>query len=128
MANPNEQAAQQSPKTYKVIIAVNTPLNTPHSVGYFADSEGNKLFNKQFEKVWKFSEGFAQVEQNGKIGFINTQGEVIAPCIYDWVRWFREGLAPVKQNDKGSIFNKEGKVIVAECGWWETDWSKVEME
>ena len=69
MANPNEQAAQQSPKTYKVIISV----NTPHSVGYFADSEGNKLFNKQFEKVRSFSEGFAPIRQNGKWGFINPR-------------------------------------------------------
>ena len=158
MENPNEQAAQQSPKTYKVIIAV----NTPHGVGYFADSEGNELFNKQFEEVcdfskglapvkqdgkWGlintkgegvipciydeatwFSEGLARVGQNDKWGFINTQGEVIAPCIYDNAWDFSEGLARVKQNDKWSIINKEGKVIVAECDWELTSWSKVEME
>ena len=67
MANPNEQAAQ-SPKTSKVIIAV----NTPHDVGYFADSEGTFLFNKQFEEVSKFTEGLARVKQNGKWGYINT--------------------------------------------------------
>ena len=157
MANPNEQVAQQSPKTYKVIIAV----NTPHGVGYFADSEGNKLFNKQFEEVcefseglarvkqnekwgfintqgevvipciydnaWRFFEGLAAVEQNDKWGFINTKGEVVIPCIYDFAWAFSEGLAEVKQNGKGSIINKEGKVIVAEYGWT-TSWSKVEME
>ena len=123
MANPNEQAAQQFPKTYKVIIAV----NTPHGVGYFADSEGNKLFNKQFEEVCEFSEGLARVVQNGKWGFINTKGEVVIPCIYDFAWAFSEGLAEVKQDGKGSIINKEGKVIVAEYGWT-TSWSKVEME
>ena len=157
MANPNEPVAQQSPKTYKVIIAV----NTPHGVGYFADSEGNKLFNKQFEEVCEFSEGLARVKQDGKWGYINTQGEVVIPFIYDEVRSFHEGLSPirqngkwgfitpqgevvipciydfawafseglaeVKQNGKGSIINKEGKVIVAEYGWT-TSWSKVEME
>ena len=122
MANPNEQAAQ-SPKASKVIIAV----NTPHGVGYFVDSEGNELFNKQFEKVSCFFEGLARVEQNEKSGFINTKGEVIIPCIYDDAWNFNEGLAAVKQNGKWSIINKEGKVIVAECGW-ETHWSKVEME
>jgi hypothetical protein len=127
MANPNEQAAQ-SPKASKVIIAV----NTPDGVGYFADSEGNKLFNKQFEKVWKFSEGLAAVKQNGKCGFINTQGEVVAPCIYDKMppffgTKFSEGLAKVEQNGQWSLINKEGKVIVAECEE-NTDWSRVEME
>ena len=52
MVNTNEQA-EQSPKTSKVIIAV----NTTHGIGYFVDSEGNKLFNKQFEGVRKFTEG-----------------------------------------------------------------------
>ena len=122
MANPNEQA-EQSPKTSKVIIAV----NTPNGVGYFVDSEGNKLFNKQFKEVCDFSEGLARVKQNEKWGFINTQGEVVIPFIYDEVQSFHEGLAEVKQNGKGSIINKEGKVIVAEYGW-NTSWSKVEME
>ena len=50
MANHNEQIAE---KSSKVIIAV----NTTHGIGYFVDSEGNKLFNKQFEGVRKFTEG-----------------------------------------------------------------------
>ena len=104
MENPNEQAAQQSPKTYKVIIAV----NTPHGVGYFEDSEGNKLFNKQFEKVRNFSEGLAPVKQEGKSGFINTQGEVVIPCIYDFSWYFSEGLATVVQNDKWGLINTQG--------------------
>ena len=122
MANPNEQA-EQSPKTSKVIIAV----NTSDGVGYFLDSEGNKLFNKQFEKVWKFSEGLAAVEQNDKWGYINTKGEVVIPCIYDSFGNFSEGLADVYQIGKGgAIINTQGKVIMAECG--RTEWSKVEME
>ena len=111
-------------KDSMVIIAVNTPNN----VGYFADSTGTFLFNKQFEKAYKFSEGLAPVKQNGKYGFINTKGEVVIPCIYDGAADFSEGLAMVKQNYKGSIINKEGKVIVAECDQLETHWSKVEME
>ena len=123
MENPNEQAAQQFPKTYKVIIAV----NTSHGIGYFVDSEGNKLFNKQFERVRNFFEGLASVKQDGKSGFINTQGEVIVPCIYDDAESFSEGFAFVLQNDKCSLINKEGKVLVAECNK-DTHWSKVEME
>ena len=108
MANPNEQVAQQSPKTYKVIIAV----NTPHGVGYFVDSEGNKLFNKQFEEVCDFSEGLARVKQNEKWGFINTRGEVVVPCIYDDAWNFHEGLAAVEQNDKWGYINPKGEVVI----------------
>ena len=79
MANPNEQAAQ-SPKASKVIIAV----NTPDGVGYFADSEGNKLFNMQFEWVSSFSEGLARVEQNDKWAIINKEGMVIVEECGEW--------------------------------------------
>ena len=106
-----------------IIIAV----NTSNGIGYFVDSAGTFLFNKQFEHVSPFTDGLARVEQNGKWGFINTKGEVVIPCIYDFAWAFSEGLAEVKQNGKGSIINKEGKVIVAEYGWT-TSWSKVEME
>ena len=91
-----------------IIIAV----NTSHSIGYFVDSEGTFLFNKQFERVWSFSEGLAPIRQNDKWGFINTQGEVVIPCIYDDTRWFSEGLARVEQNDKWGYINTKGWVVV----------------
>ena len=69
--------AQTKEKPKKLIIAV----NTPHGVGYFTDNKGTFLFNKQFERVSAFSEGFSRVEQNGKWSIINTQGKVIvAEC------------------------------------------------
>lgn len=72
MANPNEQA-EQSPKTSKFIIAV----NTPHGVDYFVDSEGRFLFNKHFDEVRSFSEGLAYFVQNYKWSIINKEGKVI---------------------------------------------------
>ena len=118
MANPNEQVAEQSPKASKVIIAV----NTSHGIGYFVDSEGTFLFNKQFEEVSKFTEGLAHVEQNGKIGFINTQGEVVVPCIYDWtVGWFSDGLTSVEQNGKRGYINTKGEVVIP-CNYDDADW------
>ena len=110
-------------KDSMVIIAV----NTDNDVGYFTDNKGTFLFNKQFEEVRKFSEDLARVEQNGKYGFINTQGEVVIPCIYDDAGEFSEGLAKVEQNWKCSIINTEGKVIVAECNNYATSWCVVEL-
>ena len=91
-----------------IIIAV----NTSNGIGYFVDSEGDKLFNMQFEWVSSFSEGLAGVKQNGKSGFINPKGEVVIPCIYDYVGDFSEGLAVVKQNGKWGYINTKGEVVV----------------
>ena len=97
--------------TSNVIIAV----NEVHGGGFFVDSKGNRLFNKQFEGVGPFSEGLARVKQNGKYGCINLQGEVVIPCIYDWITDFSEGLSKIEQGKVWSVINKEGKVIVPVC-------------
>ena len=52
--------------TSNVIIAV----NEVHGGGYFVDSKGHRLFNKQFEAVEPVSEGLARVKQNGKWGYV----------------------------------------------------------
>ena len=59
-----------SSKTDEVIIAV----NTGNRVGYFTDSKGNIIIDKQFDGVSSFSNGLAKVKQNGKWGFVNTKG------------------------------------------------------
>ena len=69
--------------------------------------------SRPFEWVDKFSEGLARVEQNGKYGLINTQGEVVAPCIYDYGTGdFSEGLVRVTQNDKYGFINTKGEVVI----------------
>ena len=100
--------AQTKEKPKKLIIAV----NTHHGVGYFTDNTGTFLFNKQFERVSEFSEGLAPVWQNDKCGFINTEGEVVIPCMYDNAWSFSEGLAGVKENGKWGYINTKGEVVI----------------
>ena len=50
-----------SSKKDEVIIAV----NTGNRVGYFTDSKGNIIIDKQFDGVSSFSNGLAKVKQNG---------------------------------------------------------------
>ncbi|MBR4297623.1 MAG: WG repeat-containing protein, partial [Bacteroidaceae bacterium] len=100
------------------VLAVKTHLgssiakNTHNDFGYFVDSKGNKLFNKRFEWVGKFSEGLARVQQNGKRGFINTKGEVVVPCIFDYAEEFSEGLAFVVQKGKWGYINTKGEQVI----------------
>ena len=115
------QSSQQGENhALRVIIAV----NTTHGEGYFVDSEGNRLFNKQFEGVGPFSEGLARVKQNGKWGYINTKGEVAIPCTYREVGDFNGGLARVKQNGKYGTINRKGEVVVPCIYDWITDFSE----
>jgi hypothetical protein len=93
----------------KVIIAVNTSWR----IGYFADENGKLLFNKQFDEVNIFYEGFAKVKSNGKYGFINTSGELVLPCKYDVMYdWFIEDLLGVVINEKFGFVNASGELVV----------------
>ena len=113
----------------RVVIAVNTDWG----VGYFTDENGKFLFNKQFDEVNIFHDGFAVVKANGKYGFVNTSGELVIPCIYDDVctvveeisLGFNLGLCMVREGEIIKVINKDGKVIISQCSE-ETDWSMVE--
>ena len=37
----------------------------------------------QYDRIWDFEAGFAEVELNGKKGFIDREGKEVIPCKYD---------------------------------------------
>ena len=52
------------------------------------------------------------VELSGKEGYVNIQGEIVIPCIYDHAGRFIDGLASVRFNGYWGFVNKLGNVIV----------------
>ena len=70
-------------------------------------------YQKWFDVIWSFSEGFAMVKLNGKYSFINTKGELIGDgnLWFNWVDSFHEGFANVKLNGKWSFINEKGELI-----------------
>lgn len=77
------------------------------------DTQGNILFEPQFDSVAGYRNGFAIVEQNGKQGFIDTQGNVVVPPQYDFVGDFdNDGYARVSNNGLSGAVNRQGELIV----------------
>ena len=71
------------------------------------------VFNgREFDNTVVFNEGFAVVDNNGKSGFINREGDVAIPLIYDGASDFSEGLANVEIEDCYGFINKQGDIIV----------------
>ena len=70
-------------------------------------------FQKWFDGIWSFSEGFARVELNEKYSFINTKGELIGNgnLWFDYAWNFDEGFAIVELNSKRSFINTKGELI-----------------
>ena len=63
---------------------------------------------------FKFKEGFATVQKDGKFGYINTKGEQIVECKFDSVSDFNEGLAAVLKDGKWGYINTKGEQAI-EC-------------
>ena len=62
-------------------------------------ANANGLITSEFyDYAAPFAYGMGNVVQNGKNGFVNSEGKEIIPCIYDDARSFADGLAPVKKD------------------------------
>lgn len=59
-----------------------------------------------------FCEGYALTEKNEKWGYVNKDGKLSIPCIYDDASNFHNGLARVGKDGKYGFINKNGKVVV----------------
>ena len=70
-------------------------------------------YQKWFDFIGNFKEGFAIVRLNGKWSFINTKGELIGDgnLWFDSVSRFDEGVAWVALNRKYSFINTNGELI-----------------
>ena len=60
-----------------------------------------------------FHEGYAIIDnKEGKYGFLNTQGKIIIPCVYDEVKDYYDGLAWVCKDRKWGCIDILGNIVV----------------
>lgn len=83
---------------------------------YFVDKKGNKKIKvPTHSHVASFNEGFAQVQKQGKNGFINTKGEEVIPMLYAQVAPFASGLVAVRRdttNSKWIFLNERNEQVI----------------
>ena len=88
----------------------------------FVDKNGKWVIKPQFEFCGKFSEGLCWVttpESDGSIGFIDTTGKIVIPCLFEWPgesqpNDFHEGLCAVMVDGTHEFFtfiNTKGKIV-----------------
>jgi hypothetical protein len=59
-----------------------------------------------------FHEGFAQIEKDGKVGYIDKTGKEAIPCKYDCAYNFTEGLAVIMKDDKYGYIDTKGNEVI----------------
>ncbi len=81
----------------------------------YSEAQGRKkAFTKGYDAIYPFVKGKAKVLKNGKIGYINMDGEEFIPCKYEEIFPFENGRAKVQRNLKFGYINDTGEEIV-EC-------------
>ena len=80
------------------------------------DKNGEFILEPTFNEIHGFSEGLAIVELGKKFGFINLEGQIVVPVIYDGAKHFNNGLAKVCiQKGKKEVYgivNAAGEEII----------------
>ena len=78
---------------------------------------GQAVTECKYSKIYPFNEGFAAVlSKENKIGFIDSYGEEIVPCKYDFDKYdkfrFSEGRAYVLTGNRYGYIDVTGKVVI----------------
>jgi hypothetical protein len=67
---------------------------------------------KEYDFVNDFANGASLVKKNGKYGFVNKEGKILVPTIYDEASTMNEGFAPVRQGDAWGYVDSLGKLVI----------------
>ena len=83
----------------------------------FIDQMGKLVIQCKYADVfgihYVYKEGLACVANNNyKFGFIDKQGNICIPFVYDFAYNFSDGMAMVNSNDHWGVINHDGKLIV----------------
>lgn len=79
----------------------------------FFITTSNLKLAANYDEVRIFSFGRAAVRIKNKWGFINEEGKVVIPLLYEEVDYFTQnGLCEVKKNHKSGFINTKGEIVV----------------
>jgi WG repeat protein len=73
-----------------------------------------KVISSGFEYVIgpSISEGRIPASQNDKDGYLDLQGKVVIPFVYDGEHSFSEGLAAVERGDRWGYIDRDGRMMI----------------
>ena len=88
-----------------------------NSIFSSCNSRAIDTVNTQFDEVKYFSEGLAPVRKDDKWGYVNGNGEMVIPFLYDDADLFQDGFARVGLKSPGgsdqyAYINKIGQYVI----------------
>lgn len=78
---------------------------------FIALNANAQSWTKDYDYVDEFSSGLAKVTKGSKYGYVNKQGVLVVPLIYDEAMTLREGKATVQKGGKWGYIDSTGKEV-----------------
>lgn len=97
-----------------IYLSPSSELNPdlPSEQNVFIDKNGKIAIDAaSCEEIYAFSEGLARVKMMGKFGFIDKNGKMVIPPIYDWAEDFAAGEATVNLGGTWNYINTKGQIV-----------------
>ena len=99
--------------------------------GYLNVNTGKVVINGQYNHAWHFSEGLAAVvADNGKVGFINYDNEMVIPAVYDYVVDYEgDALEILKEDQTLRIYAKKPieQEVILRKGAYQVDGALIQV-
>jgi hypothetical protein len=109
--NPSDNGVKIPKSEYNWKDLVLT-IDTRGKYGY-KDREGFTRIPAKYDNAApEFSEGFAWVMSNKKVGYIDQSGKLVIPMVFDGGSNFRSGKAKVQYGDKSLLIDTEGNALI----------------
>ena len=77
----------------------------------------------EYDYIWNYHNGVAQVEKDGRFGFINEDGEIQLPVVYDDVAFETDGLIYLAQGFYRGFANQNAELLVDAEYFMHSDWA-----
>ncbi|MEZ5044171.1 MAG: SUMF1/EgtB/PvdO family nonheme iron enzyme [Saprospiraceae bacterium] len=92
-------------------------VKRPGDTGYgYIRFDGSSLLPRnELEEVRDFSAGLAVVRQNGKYGYLNTQGKLAIGLLFDEAEAFRDNRAEVRRGTRRYSIDRSGRCVGGDC-------------
>lgn len=109
------RANQKISQSYYYVASLSDELfvlqNKDKSEFYLFDESEDDIRSEIYQAIYAFSEDLAIVKQNGKFGYIDSNGDIVIPCIYSYAQPFIQGKAEVTLDDEPFEIDATGTKI-----------------
>lgn len=90
-------------------------------VNFYAKIDPKFKLRFEFDWIGDFKDGFAVVNINDKLNFINTDGRILSQQWFDGVYNFSDKIAKVYLNGKYNFINTDGQILSQQ--WLDSAWN-----